>query len=68
MKTRRIFIFNGSQMRDPAPDLDIAQVKGILAASYPELNNATLTLKDSKEENGAKTETWEFVKKVGTKG
>ena len=68
MRTRRIFIFNGSQLRDPAPGSDVSQVKTILAAQYPELGNATLTLKETKEEGNVKTETWEFVKKVGTKG
>lgn len=68
MKTRRIFIFNGSQLRDPAPSADLSQVKTILTGQYPELANATVSLKDTKEENGVKTETYEFVKKVGTKG
>lgn len=68
MKIRRTFRFNGTEMRDPAPGSAVSQVQTILAAQYPELGNATLTLKDSKEEGSVKTEIWEFTKKVGTKG
>ena len=68
MKTRRIFTFNGSQLRDPAPTSDLSQVKTILSAQYPELANATVSLKDTKEEGNVKTEFYEFIKKVGTKG
>jgi len=68
MRTRRIFTFNGSQLRDPAPGSDLSQVKTILTAQYPELANATVSLKGTKEENGVKIETYEFTKKVGTKG
>lgn len=68
MKTRRIFLYNGTRFSDPMPEGEIGTVKTILSASYPELANATLTLKESTENNSVKTETWEFVKKVGTKG
>lgn len=68
MKTRRIFTFNGSQLRDPAPGAELSQVKTILTAQYPELANATVSLKETKEDGSVKTETYEFVKKVGTKG
>jgi hypothetical protein len=40
----------------------------MLSAQLPELANATITLKGTEEKGDVKTETYELVKKVGTKG
>lgn len=68
MRTRRIFVFNGTRLADPAPQADLATVKTMLAAQMPDVANATITLKEAKEENNVRTETYELVRKVATKG
>jgi PRTRC genetic system protein C len=68
LRVRRIFTFNGSRLADPSPAADLTTVKAMLSAQLPELANATITLKETKEENNVKTEFYEFVKKVGIKG
>ena len=67
-RTRRIFLFNGSRLADPAPTADLTTVKTMLSAQLPELANATITLKGTEEKGDVKTETYELDKKVGTKG
>lgn len=63
-RVRRIFMHGSLRLADPNPASTPEQVKAILAQSYPDLTNATLTLKESKDG----TETWEFKRAVATKG
>jgi PRTRC genetic system protein C len=67
-RVRRIFMHGAQRLQDPSPELSAEAAKKILAATYPELATATLTLTETKEANGAKTETWELRRSVGTKG
>lgn len=63
-RVRRIFMHGSLRLADPNPGSTPEQVKAILSQSYPDLTNATLTLKESKDG----TETWEFKRAVATKG
>ena len=63
-RVRRVFMHGSLRLADPNPAATTEQVKAILAQSYPDLTNATLTLKESKDG----TEVWEFKRAVATKG
>ena len=63
-EVKREFIFNGTKMPDPNPNASPEAVKDILAATHPELANAAM---DGPTINGA-TQTYTFIKSVGTKG
>jgi PRTRC genetic system protein C len=67
-RIRRIFMHGAQRLQDPNPAASALEAKKILAASYPELASATLTLTETKEVNGTKVEHWEFKRSVGTKG
>jgi PRTRC genetic system protein C len=64
VRTRRIFMHGTMRLSDPGQTMTPEQVKAHYAASYPDLANATVSLKESK--NG--TETFEFKRAVATKG
>ena len=59
----RIFVYDGREMADPDPNLDIQQVKAALADFYPEIANArhTHTKRDDDD-------IYEFQRVAGTKG
>lgn len=67
-RTRRIFTYLGQRLADPAPGADLKTVQSMLAGQLPELANATISLKGSEEKGDVNVETYEFTKKVGTKG
>ncbi len=52
------------KLADPDSTMTPEQVKAHYAASYPDLANASVSLKDSKDN----VETFEFKRAVGTKG
>lgn len=60
----RRFTYNGVTLPDPAPGMTVDQVKEIYVAQYPDL--ATATVEGPTEKNGVAT--YEFKRKVGTKG
>lgn len=60
----RKFVYNGTELPDPNPNLNADEVQNILAATHPELANAAIdgpVMKDGKQ-------TYTFIKSVGTKG
>ena len=60
----REFHYNGTIIPDPNPNLNLDQVRDVLATSHPELNNAAMdgpTMKAGKQ-------VYTFIKSVGTKG
>jgi PRTRC genetic system protein C len=68
-RVRRIFTHGAQRLQDPDPTMTAMNAKKVLAATYPELATATLTLTKTEDgANGAKTEHWEFRRSVGTKG
>ena len=60
----RKFIYNGTEIPDPNPAAGIEAVRDILAQTHPEIANAAI---DGPKQVGA-TQTYTFVKSVGTKG
>ena len=67
MKTtpiRRVFKFGGRTLPDPNPKLEPEQVRGVLAATHPEI--ASAVLQGPSYDKGR--EEYEFVTAVGTKG
>lgn len=61
---RRTFKFNGRTLPDPNPKLEPEQVRGILAASHPEITSAVLQGPSYKGDKAV----YEFVTATGTKG
>lgn len=59
----RIFIVDGREFPDPDPNLNIDQVRDVMASFFPELANATHTETPRDEDT-----VYEFQRKVGTKG
>lgn len=60
----REFVFNGTKLPDPGPDLTVEEVRSMYVNSYPEL--ATATVAGPKTIDGALEYT--FVRAVGVKG
>lgn len=60
----RRFTYNGAQLPDPGPGLDVEAVRDIYASQYPDI--ATATVEGPTEKNGVME--YEFKRKVGTKG
>jgi PRTRC genetic system protein C len=60
----RKFTFNGIDLKDPGAALTAEQVKEFYTAVYPELTNAEV----EGPEHGDGTETYTFLRAVGTKG
>ena len=63
-KMTRNFRYLGLLLPDPAPDLDVENVRNLYAASYPEITTAALTGPEAVD--GALVYT--FTKAIGTKG
>lgn len=59
----RRFLYDGQELPDPDPGMNIDDVRNAHAEFFPELNNATYTTK----QDGADTVVT-FTKRVGTKG
>jgi PRTRC genetic system protein C len=60
----RKFSYNGMELPDPDPSMEVNQVKELYTATYPELNNASTT----GPEKVGDDEVYKFSKAVGAKG
>jgi PRTRC genetic system protein C len=60
----REFVFNGSRIPDPDPQMSIDQVRDLLTPSYPEIATATLT---GPEDTGTSLR-YSFSRAIGSKG
>jgi PRTRC genetic system protein C len=60
----REFMFNGSRIPDPAPQMSVDQVRELLTPSYPEIATATLT---GPEDTGTSLR-YSFSRAIGSKG
>jgi PRTRC genetic system protein C len=67
-RTRRIFMYGTMRLADPNPAMTPQEVKAHHATTYPDLVSASVTLEKTEEKNGAKIETWQLKRSVGTKG
>ncbi len=63
-KMTRSFRYAGLVLPDPAPDLDVENVRSLYSASYPEITTAALT--GPEVVDGILVYT--FTKAIGTKG
>jgi PRTRC genetic system protein C len=60
----REFVFNGTRIPDPDPQMSIEQVRDLLTPSYPEIATATMT---GPEDTGT-TLRCSFSRAIGSKG
>jgi PRTRC genetic system protein C len=60
----REFVFNGSRIPDPDPQMSIDQVRDLLTPSYPEIATATMT---GPEDTGTSLR-YSFARAIGSKG
>jgi PRTRC genetic system protein C len=60
----REFVFNGSRIPDPDPQMSIDQVRDLLTPSYPEIATATL---NGPEDTGTSLR-YSFSRAIGSKG
>jgi PRTRC genetic system protein C len=60
----REFVFNGSRIPDPDPQMSIDQVRDLLTPSYPEIATATVT---GPEDMGTSLR-YSFSRAIGSKG
>jgi PRTRC genetic system protein C len=60
----REFVFNGSRIPDPDPQMSIDQVRDLLTPSYPEIATATMT---GPEDTGTSLR-YSFSRAIGSKG
>jgi PRTRC genetic system protein C len=60
----REFFYNGSRIPDPAPKMEIDQVRELLTPSYPEIATATMT---GPEDTGTALR-YTFSRAIGSKG
>lgn len=63
-KVRRVFQYKNKNLPDPNPNLTPEQIRGIIAATYPEVTSAVIQGPTFKGDE----ERYEFVAHVGTKG
>jgi PRTRC genetic system protein C len=61
----RKFVYNGTDLPDPNPSLNVEEVRNILAESHPEL--ATAAIDGPKVKEGG-VQVYTFVRSAGTKG
>lgn len=59
----REFHLNGRKLADPDPRMPVDEVRNMLSATYPELNNASY-----REEMKGSVRSFTFNTAVGTKG
>ena len=60
----REFLFQGSRIPDPDPNMDVEQVRELLTPSYPEIATATMT---GPEDTGS-TLRYTFSRAIRSKG
>ncbi|SRR6266851_4667405 len=60
----REFVFNGSRIPDPDPQMSIDQVRDLLTPSYPEIATAAMT---GPEDTGTSLR-YSFSRAIGSKG
>ena len=60
---RRIFIYDGKEYPDPAPDMEVDKVRQSWTEFFPELSNA-----ETKESKRGEDTIYTFARRVGTKG
>jgi PRTRC genetic system protein C len=60
----REFVFNGSRIPDPGPQMSIDRVRDLLTPSYPEIATATMT---GPEDTGTNLR-YSFSRAIGSKG
>ena len=60
----REFVFNGSRIPDPDPQMSIDQIRDLLTPSYPEIATATMT---GPEDTGMNLR-YSFSRAIGSKG
>jgi PRTRC genetic system protein C len=60
----REFVFNGSRIPDPDPQMSVDQVRDLLTPSYPEIATATMT---GPEDTGTSLR-YSFSRAIGSKG
>jgi len=60
----REFVFNGSRIPDPDPQMSVDQVRDLLTSSYPEIASATMT---GPEDAGTNLR-YSFSRAIGSKG
>jgi PRTRC genetic system protein C len=60
----REFVFNGSRIPDPDPQMTIEQIRDLLTPSYPEIATATMT---GPEDTGTSLR-YSFSRAIGSKG
>lgn len=61
---QRRFIFNGVELPDPNPTVNVEACREIFAHTHPEITTAAL---DGPKIDG-NVHTYEFIRSVGTKG
>ena len=61
----RIFVYKGNKLEDPADSMSLEQVKDFFTATYPELNNSSIS---APEVVGEKLQYTFAEKSLGTKG
>jgi PRTRC genetic system protein C len=61
---QREFVYNGTRIPDPAPNISVEQVRDLLTPTWPEL--ATATLEGPEDIGGALRYT--FNRAIGSKG
>jgi PRTRC genetic system protein C len=60
----REFVFNGSRIPDPNPQMSIDQIRDLLTPSYPEIATATMA---GPEDTGTSLR-YSFSRAIGSKG
>lgn len=60
----REFFYNGTRIPDPAPNLNVEEVRELLTPSFPEIATATLA---GPEDTGG-TLRYTFSRAIGSKG
>lgn len=61
---QREFLYNGTRIPDPAPNLSVEEVRELLTPSWPEIATATL---EGPEDTGS-TLRYTFNRAIGSKG
>lgn len=66
----RVFVYDGREFPDPDPKLSTDEVRQSMANFFPELANADTTAgkRKSKADPAVEDDTYEFKRRVGTKG
>lgn len=65
-ETRRVFKYNGKELKDPAPDLSPEEAMKLYRDQFPELTN--MEVRFDKVDPKTKTSVYIVNGRVGTKG